>query len=239
MLEKGESTYVDRWATETRFHGRSSSLYKSAERCKAESWKRYIETFKAQCSKVQFINCARDALSVGHLSWVSLTTRLLQAPRHQTRKPNHAIPTLSNTFTSASWCRIDRGSLVMEFCGGIHFCQFKNWGYIQGQVRGLNMLKSCQSFGDMWLTPVGRLSHKSALKAPVPLGATDGLKIILTATEDGKGKQPHQAFLLLRDPKSGLEATFPFSVKDTGKAKVDVVCIASQFSSANVPDNLL
>jgi oligosaccharyltransferase complex subunit delta (ribophorin II) len=77
----------------------------------------------------------------------------------------------------------------------------------------------------MELIPIGRLSPSTALKAPVPLGASDSLKIILTATEDGKGKRPHQAYLLLRDPKSGLETTFPFSVKDKGKAKVDVVCI--------------
>jgi oligosaccharyltransferase complex subunit delta (ribophorin II) len=58
----------------------------------------------------------------------------------------------------------------------------------------------------------------------VTLGATDTLKIILTATEDGKAKRPHQAFLLLRDQDTGLEATFPFSVKDSGKGKVDFVC---------------
>lgn len=81
-----------------------------------------------------------------------------------------------------------------------------------------------------------RLSHKSALKAPVALGAADSLKIILTTTEDGQGKRPHQAFLLLRDPKSGLEATFPFSVKDTGKAKVDVVRIFLNSLSVGVAD---
>jgi oligosaccharyltransferase complex subunit delta (ribophorin II) len=70
------------------------------------------------------------------------------------------------------------------------------------------------------------------------LGATDSLKIILTATEDGKGKKPHQAFLLLRDHKSGLEASFPFSVKGTGRAKVDVVSVFSQFPSVNVADRL-
>jgi oligosaccharyltransferase complex subunit delta (ribophorin II) len=59
------------------------------------------------------------------------------------------------------------------------------------------------------------------------LGPTDSLKIFLTATEAGTGKQPNQAFLLLRDRKSGLETTFPFSVKDSGKAKVDFVRISS------------
>jgi len=55
------------------------------------------------------------------------------------------------------------------------------------------------------------------------LGAADSLKIVLSATEDGKAKRPHQAFLLLRDQDTGLEATFPFSVKENGKGKVDFV----------------
>jgi len=68
-----------------------------------------------------------------------------------------------------------------------------------------------------------RISNKAPLKKPVSLGASDTLKIILTTTEDGKAKRPHQAFLLLQDQDTGVEATLPFTVKDSGKAKVDVV----------------
>jgi len=68
-----------------------------------------------------------------------------------------------------------------------------------------------------------RLSDHAPLAKPVSLGSSDSLKIILTATEDGKAKRPHQAFLLVRDQDTGLETTFPFSVKDTGKAKVELV----------------
>jgi oligosaccharyltransferase complex subunit delta (ribophorin II) len=75
-----------------------------------------------------------------------------------------------------------------------------------------------------------RLSDHVPLAKAVELGTTDSLKIVLTATEDGKAKRPHQAFLLLRDQDTGLEATFPFSVKDSGKGKVDFVCF-SLFSS--------
>jgi hypothetical protein len=73
------------------------------------------------------------------------------------------------------------------------------------------------------LIPIGRLSNKAPLAKPVALGSTDTLKIILTAKEDGTAKRPHQAFLLLTDQDTGLEATLPFSVKDTGKGKVDFV----------------
>lgn len=55
------------------------------------------------------------------------------------------------------------------------------------------------------------------------MGATDNLKIILTATEAGTAKRPHQAFLMLRDQDTGLETTFPFSMKESGKGKVDFV----------------
>ena len=68
-----------------------------------------------------------------------------------------------------------------------------------------------------------RFSDKTPLSKPVTLGASDTLKILLTATEDGKPKRPHQAFLLLTDEDTGLEATFPLTVKDTGKGKVDFV----------------
>ena len=58
------------------------------------------------------------------------------------------------------------------------------------------------------------------------LEASDSLRIVLTATEDGKGKRPHQAFLLLRDQDTGLETSFPFSMKETGKGKVEFVRLA-------------
>ncbi|KAH8748822.1 Oligosaccharyltransferase subunit Ribophorin II-domain-containing protein [Hyaloscypha finlandica] len=77
-----------------------------------------------------------------------------------------------------------------------------------------------------------KLSDHAPLAKPVTLGSADSLKIILTATENGKAKRPHQAFLLLRDQDTGLEATFPFTVKDTGKGKVD-------FSQKDLPLQLL
>ncbi|PSS15245.1 hypothetical protein M430DRAFT_142785 [Amorphotheca resinae ATCC 22711] len=77
-----------------------------------------------------------------------------------------------------------------------------------------------------------KLSNKAPLAKPVALGSTDTLKIILTAKEDGTAKRPHQAFLLLTDQDTGLEATLPFSVKDTGKGKVD-------FTQKDLPIQLL
>lgn len=61
------------------------------------------------------------------------------------------------------------------------------------------------------------------LPKPVHLGATDTLKVILTTQNGKQARRPHQAFLLLKDPATGLDISYPFSVKESGKAKVDVV----------------
>lgn len=71
----------------------------------------------------------------------------------------------------------------------------------------------------------------SALAPAVSLSPTDTLKIVLTATEGKTGKKPHQAFLTLQDPSTGVEESFPFSLKDNGKGKVEVV-------RSNQPDGL-
>jgi oligosaccharyltransferase complex subunit delta (ribophorin II) len=57
----------------------------------------------------------------------------------------------------------------------------------------------------------------------VPFDTKDSLKIVLTAKEGGDGKRPHQAFLMLKDKPTGLETAFPFKVKETGKAIVEIV----------------
>ncbi|KAI1408938.1 Oligosaccharyltransferase subunit Ribophorin II-domain-containing protein [Hypoxylon sp. FL1857] len=69
---------------------------------------------------------------------------------------------------------------------------------------------------------VRQFSEKAPLTTPVVFESSDSLKLLLTAKESGKGKRPHQAFLVLREPTSGLEAPFPLTVKDNGKATVEI-----------------
>lgn len=69
-----------------------------------------------------------------------------------------------------------------------------------------------------------RLIPNKNLSKTVKLGSSDTLKILLTVKEDKKVKRPHQVFLLLEDPSSGLDTSFPLSVKENGKAKVELVC---------------
>lgn len=68
-----------------------------------------------------------------------------------------------------------------------------------------------------------RLNPTSPLAKTISLGSTDTLKLLLTATEGNKPKRPHQAFLTLSDPVSGVEESFVFTVKDNGKGKVELV----------------
>ncbi|KAK3983913.1 Oligosaccharyltransferase subunit Ribophorin II-domain-containing protein [Cladorrhinum sp. PSN332] len=67
-----------------------------------------------------------------------------------------------------------------------------------------------------------KINSKSLLSKPVTLGSTDALKLILTTTDNGKGKRPHQAFVVLKEQDTGLEAPFPLTVKESGKATVQI-----------------
>lgn len=68
-----------------------------------------------------------------------------------------------------------------------------------------------------------RLNQRTPLSKPISLGSADTLKLGLTAKDNGKGKRPHQAFLVLQEQESGLEAPFPLTVKESGKAAVQIV----------------
>jgi len=68
-----------------------------------------------------------------------------------------------------------------------------------------------------------RLNPDSPLAKSVSLGAADTLKLQLTTIDSKKAKRPHQAFLTLTDPTTGVEESFIFTVKESGKAKVDLV----------------
>ncbi|KAI6255772.1 hypothetical protein MCOR29_006792 [Pyricularia oryzae] len=62
----------------------------------------------------------------------------------------------------------------------------------------------------------------SPLTNPVQIGNGDSFKIILTAKDDGKAKRPHQAFVHLYSTKTDLSAPFPMTVKENGKAMVQI-----------------
>lgn len=66
------------------------------------------------------------------------------------------------------------------------------------------------------------LTPDRALPKAVSLGSGEALKVILTVTNGKKPRKPHQAFLTITNPASGLEESYPFSIKETGKAKVDL-----------------
>jgi oligosaccharyltransferase complex subunit delta (ribophorin II) len=83
------------------------------------------------------------------------------------------------------------------------------------------------------LTIAFRLNPSSPLSKPVSLGATDTLKLLLTTTDGKTVKRPHQAFLTLTEPDTGLEESFVLTVKDSGKGKVDLVRLDYHF---NWPD---
>lgn len=77
-----------------------------------------------------------------------------------------------------------------------------------------------------------KLVPNKPLSKPITLESSDTLKVLLTAKEDKKAKRPHQAFLRIYDPKSLLDTSFPLSVKENGKGKVEI-------SYKDIPTQLL
>ncbi|KAF2275032.1 uncharacterized protein EI97DRAFT_85472 [Westerdykella ornata] len=67
-----------------------------------------------------------------------------------------------------------------------------------------------------------KLDPNSPLPKPISLGASDTLKLLLTTTDGKQAKRPHQAFLTIREPVTGLEESFVLSVKENGKGKLDL-----------------
>ncbi|RMD43866.1 hypothetical protein DV735_g1186, partial [Chaetothyriales sp. CBS 134920] len=84
-----------------------------------------------------------------------------------------------------------------------------------------------------------KLVPNKPLASAVPLGAADTLKVILTTQTGGTGKRPQQAFLLLTDPTTKLDISYPFSVKESGKGKIELTQadLPSQFVRSTSPIN--
>ncbi|KAI5267778.1 hypothetical protein E4T47_07938 [Aureobasidium subglaciale] len=82
-----------------------------------------------------------------------------------------------------------------------------------------------------------KLSPEAHLSKLIKLGPADTLKILMTTIQDQAAKRPHQAFLTLHEPTTGLEESFVFSVKESGKARVELSQkdLPFQFLAANAP----
>ncbi|KAJ5173029.1 hypothetical protein N7492_005622 [Penicillium capsulatum] len=78
-------------------------------------------------------------------------------------------------------------------------------------------------------------SSSKPLSKPVSFIGADTLRVTLTTQEGSSAKRPHQAFLLLKDSQTGLDISYPFTVKDNGKARVDLKDLPIQFLSLTKP----
>ncbi|KAJ5480745.1 hypothetical protein N7539_006639 [Penicillium diatomitis] len=67
-----------------------------------------------------------------------------------------------------------------------------------------------------------QFDSKKPLSKPIAFTDVDSLRVILTAKEGSSSKRPHQAFLLLKDEKNGLDVSYPFTVKENGKARLEL-----------------
>ncbi|KAI1170913.1 Oligosaccharyltransferase subunit Ribophorin II-domain-containing protein [Nemania sp. FL0916] len=88
-----------------------------------------------------------------------------------------------------------------------------SWGFDEATVQ-VNAKKAAGS--------KEKFSEAKPLSSPVTISNAESVKVLLVAKDGGKAKRPHQAFVVLRDDVSGLEAPFPMTVKENGKAVVEI-----------------
>lgn len=69
-----------------------------------------------------------------------------------------------------------------------------------------------------------RFNAADRVRNTLTLGHQDKLKVTVITKDGSKPKRPHQAFLVVKESLSGLEAPFPLTVKDSGKGSVEIVC---------------
>jgi oligosaccharyltransferase complex subunit delta (ribophorin II) len=69
-----------------------------------------------------------------------------------------------------------------------------------------------------------RFDAADRVRNTLTLGHQDKLKVTVVTKDGSKAKRPHQAFLVVKESTTGLEAPFPLTVKDSGKGSVEIVC---------------
>lgn len=67
------------------------------------------------------------------------------------------------------------------------------------------------------------LTPNEPLSESLTFDTGDKLKILLTTQDGKKAVRAHQTFLTLTDSATSLSESFPFTSKDNGKAKVELV----------------
>ena len=72
------------------------------------------------------------------------------------------------------------------------------------------------------------LQQSELLSTPVELGSSDTLKLSLITQDGASPKRAHQAFLSIKEPESGLETSYALAIKESGKAKLELVCCPGQ-----------
>ncbi|KAK2871786.1 hypothetical protein FQN49_002826 [Arthroderma sp. PD_2] len=95
-------------------------------------------------------------------------------------------------------------------------CASSGWGFADGTL-------SIQQKG----AGIGggqkqKLSQDKPLAKPIILNNAGTLKLLLTIQEDRAAMRPHQAFLTLKESETGLDISYPLSIKGSGKALVEL-----------------
>lgn len=125
------------------------------------------------------------------------------------------IASAPSTWAASSWGFSDATVSIQTKGAGV------GQGLKETYVPSASCWSSRKGYGANIST--NRLTANKPLPNELSLGGSDTMKIVMTTKDGSSAKMPHQAFLLLKDTDTGLDYSYPFSVKDSGKAKVELV----------------
>ncbi|EFR05378.1 hypothetical protein MGYG_08389 [Nannizzia gypsea CBS 118893] len=110
-------------------------------------------------------------------------------------------------------------------------CASSGWGFADGT------LSVHQKGAGIGGAQKQKLSQDKPLTTAITLNDASTLKLLLTLQEDNTAAKPHQAFLTLKEIDSGLDISYPLSVKANGKAIVELnhKDLPVQFLAAKAP----
>lgn len=117
------------------------------------------------------------------------------------------------TAAASAWRFTDATVAVQPKGAGI------NGGFKEEYARS----SKCLSYLKLKLIGDPRFSSSKPLASPVAFTGADTLRVTLTTQEGSSAKRPHQAFLLLKDGQTGLDVSYPFTVKENGKSRLELV----------------
>ena len=142
------------------------------------------------------------------------------------------LASASLSAAASAWSYTDATVTVQGKGEGVGSGKTEKYDYIY-HISLHQRLHMCTRY--LFLLPadqeITRFDPKNPVANELVLSPTDTLKIALTTTEGKKPAKPHQAVLMLAHPDGENLHSYELVVRDSGKAKLDLVCMRRHYDN--------